>query len=125
MIFTGTTLTLLEMVQCELARGDLVYVELLRQDNKELLQLSVNPVEEAVSFLRRQAAAGRILRIFPREHYIAAHAVEHWLKGPYLVRMGNQLYWVDVGASCVPKSRIKLDSLMRKDRSRIVLAEGF
>jgi hypothetical protein len=64
-VIFGSTITLLELVQCELALGDMVYVELLGQDNKERLQLSDDSIEEAVTFLRRQTAWGRIVRIFP------------------------------------------------------------
>ena len=122
-VIFGSALTLLELVQCELALGDMVYVELLGQDNKERLRLSDDPIEEAITFLRRQAAWGRILRIFPLEHYLTAHNAEFYIKHGALVRMGDRLYQVEFGdfRRSFGRSRIEIDKLFRKDRCRVVL----
>jgi hypothetical protein len=121
MIFTGLTLTLLEMVQCDLARGDMACIDILDQMNKEARQENPNPVQQVKHYLRQETARGNIVRIYPCEYYIAREHVEFWCKGGSVVRIDGRLFDINLSDSPVRKSRSELGRLFR-NRQRIFVS---
>ena len=106
--------TLLQTVKTALARGETVLVTELIDEWRD----DENQIEEAVTFLRQQAAQGTILRIFPREQYVAVHAAEAYLHYS-LVRMGDRLYEFELSDFLNRTERSELEKLFRCDWGRI------
>lgn len=82
-------ITLIEAIKCDLSVGEMILVP-------ELAQWSDDPCElqEAISFLQRQEALGFIVRVYPRELYVATETISRWIKNNCIVWVGDRLFEV-------------------------------
>jgi hypothetical protein len=80
--------TVLETVCTLLKLGEIVDVQEMRSWGEDDWKIKI-----ATDYLREQFKLGLVVRIrWPRERYVAAHAVKRWVASGCLVPIGNDLF---------------------------------
>jgi hypothetical protein len=85
--------SVLETVRNDLELGEIVDVHEMRAWTDD-----ANQIELATAYLAEQLKLGLVVRIrWPRERYIAAHAVKGWVASGHVVCIGDELLQMSDG----------------------------